>query len=82
MAIRTELTVRLENSPGALARLCQALRDEKVNVLAPSLDGSGVVHLVPDNPVHAAGLLRGREYAVDQREVLYVTVPPPAVGSG
>ena len=73
MAIRTELTVRLENSPGALARLCQALRDEKVNVLALSLDGSGVVHLVPDNPVHAA----------DEREVLYVTVPngPGALAS-
>ena len=29
----------------------------------------------PDNPVHAAGLPRSREYAVEQREVLYVTVP-------
>ena len=83
MAIRTELTLRLENSPGALARLCQALRDEKVNILALSLDASGVLHLVPDNPVHAAGLLRGRDYAVDERAVLYVTVPngPGALAS-
>ena len=83
MAIRTELTLRLENSPGALARLCQALRDEKVNVLALGLDASGVVHVVPDNPVHAAGLLRGRDYAVEQRDVLYVTVPngPGALAS-
>ena len=83
MAIRTELTLRLENSPGALARLCQALRDEKVNVLALGLDPSGVVRVVPDNPVHAAGLLRGRDYAVEQRDVLYVTVPngPGALAS-
>ena len=83
MAIRTELTLWLDNTPGALARLCQALRDEKVNVLALSLDASGVLHVVPDNPVHAAGLLRDRDYAVEQREVLYVTVPnrPGALAS-
>ncbi len=83
MAIRTELTLRLENSPGALARLCRALRDEKVNVLALGLDASGVVRVVPDNPVHAAGLLRRRDYAVEQRDVLYVTVPngPGALAS-
>ncbi len=83
MAIRTELTLRLDNTPGALARLCRALRDEKVNILALGLDASGVLHVVPDNPVHAAGLLRGRDYAVEQREVLYVTVPngPGALAS-
>ncbi len=83
VAIRTELTLRLDNTPGALARLCQALRDEKVNVLALSLDASGALHVVPDNPVHAAGLLRGRDYAVDERQVLYVTVPngPGALAS-
>ena len=38
---------------------------------------------MPDNLVHAAGLLRGRDYAVEQREVLYVTVPngPGALAS-
>ena len=59
MAIRTELALRLENTPGALARLCQALGDEKVNVRAMHLESSGVPHLVPDNPVHAAGLPPG-----------------------
>ena len=83
MAIRTELTLRLENSPGALARLCQALADEKVNIIALNLEGSGLLHLVPDNPVHAAGLLRSRDYALEERAVLYVLLPnrPGAVGS-
>ena len=83
MAIRTELTLRLDNSPGALARLCQTLAAEKVNVLAFNLESSGVLHLVADNPVHAAGLLREKDYAVGEREVLYVPMPnrPGAIGS-
>ena len=75
MAIRTELTLRLENTPGALARLCQTLADEKVNLLALNLEGSGVLHLVPENPVHAAGLLRSRDYVLEERSVLYVQLP-------
>ena len=83
MAIRTELTLRLDNTPGALGRLCQTLAAEKVNVLALNLESSGVLHLVPDNPVHAAGLLRERDYAVGERDVLYVPMPnrPGAIGS-
>ena len=72
MAIRTELTLRLENSPGALARLCQTLADQKVNIVALNLEPSGLLHLVPDNPLHAAGLLRGCDYAVEEREILFV----------
>jgi hypothetical protein len=83
MAIRTELTLRLDNTPGALARLCQTLANEKVNLIAMNLEGSGVVHLIPDNPVHAAGLLRSRDYVVEDRDVLYVVLPngPGALGS-
>ncbi len=83
MAIRTELTLRLENTPGALARLCQALADEKVNILAMNLESSGVLHVVPDNPVHAAGLLRSRDYVVEERDVLYIQLAngPGAIGS-
>ena len=83
MAIRTELTLRLENTPGALARLCQALADEKVNLIAIHLESSGVLHLLPDNPVHAAGLLRGRDYVLEERPVLYIQLPnaPGAIGS-
>ena len=57
MVIRTELILRLENKPGALARLCDLLAGEKVNLLALNLESGGVLHLMPDNSVHAAGLL-------------------------
>lgn len=83
MAIRTELTLRLDNSPGSLARLCQTLKAEKVNVIAFNLESLGVLHLAPDNPAHAAGLFRREDYAVEEREVRYVSMPnsPGALGS-
>ena len=83
MAIRTKLTLRLENTLGALARLCQALADEKVNVIAMNLESSGVLHLVPDNPVHTVGLLRNRDYMLEERDVLYIQLPnsPDGIGS-
>lgn len=75
MAIQSELTVRVQNMPGALGRLCQVLADERVNILALSLEPTGNLHLLVDNPVHAAGLLRDRHYQVSERDVLYTTVP-------
>ena len=83
MAIRTELTVKLDNTPGALARVCQALTDEKVNVVALNLDPLGRLRLVPDNPVHAAGLLRGRGHEVDEGDVLFAALSnrPGGIGS-
>lgn len=75
MSIHTELTVRLQNMPGALGRLCQVLADERVNILALSLEPTGTLRLLVDNAVHAAGLLRDRHYSVSEREVLYTTAP-------
>jgi len=74
MAIRKELSLRLQNTPGALARVCQALDDERINILALGLDTSGNLRMVVDNHVHGAGILRERQYEVDEREVLYTTV--------
>jgi hypothetical protein len=75
MAIRTELSLRLHNSPGALARVSHILAEERVSILALALESSGLLRLVVDNPVHAGGVLRERHYAVDERDVLYVSVP-------
>lgn len=75
MAIRTELSVRLQNSPGALGRICQSLSEERVNILALSLEGGGTLRMVVDNPLHAAGTLEERQYMVEQRDVLYIQLP-------
>jgi len=75
MAIQREITVKLANSPGALSRVSQLLGGERINMLAMSIDGSGALRMVVDNPLHAAGALREQHYKVDERDVLYATVP-------
>ncbi len=82
MAIRTELSVRLQNSPGALSRVCQSLVDERVNIIALAVEGGGTLRMVVDNPLHAVGTLEEQEYSVEQRDVLFVQLPnePGALG--
>ena len=75
MAIRTELSLRLQNSPGALDRVCQCLTDERVNILALTVEAGGTLRVVVDNPLHASGTLEERDYSVEQRDVLFVQLP-------
>jgi hypothetical protein len=77
MAIRTELNLRLPNSPGALASVCRALADERVNILALAVEASGQLRLIVDNHVRATSVLRERHHQVAQREVVVA-----AIGSG
>jgi hypothetical protein len=80
MAIQTELTLRLPNSPGALAGVCALLASERVNILALSLESNGSLRLVVDNHVHAAGALRERHYQVLARDVIVLKVSNAAGG--
>jgi hypothetical protein len=73
--IRTELSLRLANSPGALGGVCRLLSDERVNVLAMSLESSGQLRLVVDNHVHGAAVLREHHHQVTERDVLVTAVP-------
>lgn len=75
MAIQKEITVRLANSPGALSRVAQILGVERINLLAMSVDPSGALRMVVDNPLHAAGTLREQHYNVEERDVLYTAMP-------
>ena len=83
MAIRSELTLRIPNSPGAVADVCRVLYDERVNIVGLCLDAGGTLRLVVDNHVHASETLRERRYTVDVGDVLYVQVPnsPGALGT-
>jgi hypothetical protein len=78
MAIRTELSLRLPNSPGALAGVCRLMADERVNVLALSLEAGGQLRMVVDNHVHAAATLREHHHQVTERDVLVAAVPHSA----
>ena len=73
--IRTELSLRLPNSPGALAGVCQLLSDERVNIIAMTLEPAGQMRVVVDNHVHAAGILREHHHQVTERDVIVTSVP-------
>jgi len=75
MAIRTELNLRLPNSPGALAGVCQLLSDERVNLLAVALEAGGQLRLVVDNHVHGGSILREHHHQVTERDVIAMSIP-------
>jgi hypothetical protein len=54
MPIIKEFTIRLEDRPGTLGKLCQTLAEENVNILAYQQfqheKGQGSVRIVVDNP--------------------------------
>jgi hypothetical protein len=74
MALRTELIVRLPNSPGAAAGVCRLLAEERVNIAAILVESTGQLHLVVDNHVRASGVLRDAHYRVNERDVLMVAL--------
>ena len=74
MAIRVELTLRLQNTPGAAAKVCSFLSQERINVVAFQLESVGILRLLVDNPLHAASVLREQRMQVEEREVLYTVL--------
>ena len=72
--VRTELTLRLPNSPGALAGVCALLTDQRVNIIATSLDSGGRCRFIVDNPVRAIGVLREGHHTVTERDVVFVAL--------
>ncbi len=78
--IRTELSLRLGNSPGSLASVCRLLSDERVNILAMGLEAAGQLRLLVDNHVHGGAVLREHHHQVAERDVI-VTIVPNAPGA-
>lgn len=75
MAIRTELSLRLPNSPGALAGVCRLLSNERVNILAVGLEPGGQLRMVVDNTLHAVSALRAANHAVTERPAILLNLP-------
>ena len=76
--IRIELSLRLANSPGALAGVCRLLSNEHVNILALALETGGQLRMVVDNHVHGAAMLREHHHQVTERDVIVTQVPNAA----
>ena len=76
MPTMKEFTIRLDDRPGTLGQLCQALADQKVNVLAfqsfPIENGKSSVRFVLDNPGTAKTVLDGRRAEYTETEVAQV----------
>jgi hypothetical protein len=70
MPVQTELNLRLPNSPGALAQLCELLATQHVGVLAIDLEASGQLRLIVDNTTRAMGVLTEEHHRVSERQVL------------
>jgi hypothetical protein len=77
MAKLKELTVWMENKPGTLAAMAQALGKARVNILAFMTDeakGQSRVRLVTDNPAKAGKAVTGLNLRFSEEEVVSVIV--------
>ena len=73
MKVEKQLSLFLENKPGTLGAMCQALADASINILAISvLDAvdHAVVRMVVDDPHKAIHLLGEHGILVVERDVL------------
>lgn len=79
MPLATEFTIRQEDKPGSLGKLCQVLAGQNVNILAfqafPSDKGKSLIHLVFDNPAAAKSVLEQLRADYTETEVAQVKLP-------
>jgi hypothetical protein len=76
MPTTKEFTIRLEDRPGTLGKLCQTLAEQNVNILAyqqfPNEKGKGSVCLVVDNPDQTRTTLDRQRADYNETEVAKV----------
>jgi len=73
-----ELNFQVEDRPGILAKICQALADRGVNVLAfqaSTREGKGLVRLVVDNFSTAKTTIEGQGVKCNETEIAQVSLP-------
>jgi hypothetical protein len=73
-----ELNIQLENKPGTLAKLCNALASRKVNIVAfqaSTDERRSQVHLVVDNVASAKTLLAAEGLTHTENDVAQVALP-------
>ena len=78
MAIRTQLSVTMEDTPGTLAKMCSAFGEKKVNILAFASrehGGKSLVLVIVDKPAVAKKVLQTIGYACTEEQVLGTKLP-------
>ncbi len=86
MHIATQLAVFLENRPGTLATMCEALAEHGINLLAIACSDTvdhAVVRILVDDSREAAHVLGNAGMLVVENDVLVAEVPnePGALGA-
>lgn len=79
----TQLSLFLENRPGALSEACTVLKNAGVNLRALSLADTqefGILRLLVDNPAKGKNALAAEGFVVKENKVLAVSVPDCAGG--
>lgn len=78
MPITKELTIRMDNCPGSLGKVCRALADRDVDIMAfqsiPS-EKTILVCLVVDKPEAAEAVLNKEQITYMEGEVVQVKLP-------
>jgi hypothetical protein len=73
-----EFSVRIQDQPGTLGKVCRSLADQRVNIVAfqsiPS-DVENVVRLVVDNPTTARSVLEKENIKYTETEVAQAKLP-------
>ena len=77
MRIQKQLSVFLENRPGALAKLCGTLAEAGINILALSVNDTvdhAVIRLIVDNNIKALMLIEQQGLYLNEQDVVVVQV--------
>jgi len=78
MPTTKEFSIRVEDRPGTLGKICRALADRGVNIVAfqsfPA-EGKALVRIVVDNPTTAKTVLDAERLTFTETEVAQVKLP-------
>lgn len=77
MPITKEFTVLTEDQPNTLGRLCQALADQDINILALQsfpTKGKSVTRFIVDNPNLAKAILNREQLTYAETEIVQIKI--------
>ena len=78
MAVTKEFTVLMEDRPSALGKVCRAMADRGVNILALQsfpIGGKSVTRFIVDNPTTAKAVLDSERLTHVEAEIVQAKLP-------
>jgi hypothetical protein len=78
ISIEKQISFFLDNRPGTLARVCQALAKENINISALAISDtvdSAIIRMIASDSSGAAKVLQRLNVSVHERDVIFMKVP-------